>query len=302
MLAREITADLQKIRDGMHAGEKKELTSKRISFGTLTLRWDGSWDVSAVEGLPRASLLSPTPLSDKPTLVIRPWHQSGNVVSLREFSNNAFNQHHGMQSTERFGQGTDPDHDGITNELTLADLTAIAVFQAVMQVPGRVIPNDPEVERAIANGEFVFQRIGCAGCHIPRLPLEKRDWIYTEPNPYNPRGNLRVDETRSVKINLINPDLPQPRLLPASNNAMVIDVPAYTDLKLHDIGSSDGGDREPLDQNQAIWSPKFRQGNTRFLTKRLWGAANQPPYFQPWPVYDAPAIRARSPRRSGEQP
>jgi hypothetical protein len=30
-------------------------------------------------------------------------HQAANVVSLREFTNNAFNQHHGMQSTERFG-------------------------------------------------------------------------------------------------------------------------------------------------------------------------------------------------------
>ena len=279
MLAREITSDLQTIRDGIRPGQTKELVSKHIHYGKLTLREDGSWDTSEVEGLPRASTLSPTPLSDKPTLVIRPWHQSGNVVSLREFSNNGFNQHHGMQSTERFGLGTDPDHDGIVNELTRADLTAVAVFQAVMQVPGRVIPNDPEVEKAIANGELAFKRIGCATCHIPSLPLDKRDWVYTEPNPYNPRGNLRAEETRAVKISLIDPDLPQPRLVPPSNNAKVIDVPAYTDLKLHDIGSSDGGDREPLDQNQAVWSPRFRQGNTRFLTKRLWGAANQPPYF-----------------------
>ena len=48
--------------------------------------------------------------------------------------------------------------------------------------------------------------------------------------------------------------------------------------KLHDIlDPSDPG--EPLDMNQTPWTPKFRQGNRRFLTKRLWGAANEPPFF-----------------------
>jgi cytochrome c peroxidase len=30
---------------------------------------------------------------------------------------------------------------------------------------------------------------------------------------------------------------------------------------------------------QSLVSPKLREGNRRFLTKRLWGAANEPPYF-----------------------
>ena len=34
-----------------------------------------------------------------------------------------------------------------------------------------------------------------------------------------------------------------------------------------------------LDLNFFVWSPKFKAGNRRFLTKRLWGAANEPPYF-----------------------
>jgi CxxC motif-containing protein (DUF1111 family) len=28
-----------------------------------------------------------------------------------------------------------------------------------------------------------------------------------------------------------------------------------------------------------VWPEKFRAGNRKFLTKRLWGCANQPPYF-----------------------
>jgi CxxC motif-containing protein (DUF1111 family) len=31
--------------------------------------------------------------------------------------------------------------------------------------------------------------------------------------------------------------------------------------------------------NQPVWSPKFKSGNRKFLTRRLWGAGNQPPYF-----------------------
>src|SRR5437879_4004176 len=36
---------------------------------------------------------------------------------------------------------------------------------------------------------------------------------------------------------------------------------------------------EALDMNQSQWSKKLNGGNCRFLTKRLWGAANEPPYF-----------------------
>jgi hypothetical protein len=50
-------------------------------------------------------------------------------------------------------------------------------------------------------------------------------------------------------------------------------------FKLHDICEPDDPGAEPLDQNQTTWSPKFREGNRKFLTKRLWGAANEPPFF-----------------------
>jgi hypothetical protein len=144
MLARQMTEELQKIRDGIRLGETKALVAKGVSFGKLTLTKEGLWDTSKVEGLPRLSLLTTTS-HDPPTLVIRPWHQASNVVSLREFSNTAFNQHHGIQSTERFGLDTDLDGDGFKNEMTRADVTAVSVYQAVIAVPGRVIPRDPEI-------------------------------------------------------------------------------------------------------------------------------------------------------------
>lgn len=279
MLAREMTEDLQRIRDSMRPGDSRVLITKGVNFGRLHRRLDGTWDTREVNGLPRSSILSATSL-DPPSLVIRPWHQPGNSVSIREFTNTSLNHHHGIQTLERFGRNTDVDGDGYINELNRAAVTALSIYQATLPVPGRVIPNNPVVEEAIRNGEKVFVRIGCAECHIPQLPLSRKNWVYTEPNPYNPPGNLRVGDAPSLKVNLNDPALPQPRLRPSDENSAYILVPAFTDLKLHDItDAADDAAQEPLDMNQPVWSERFIQGNRKFITKRLWGAANEPPYF-----------------------
>jgi hypothetical protein len=276
MLARQITDDLQRIRDQIAPGETRALTSKGISFGQLARASDGAWLTERVTGLSAGSLAS-SGASNPPSLVIKPFHQAGAVVSLREFTNNAFNHHHGIQAEERFGVGADPDGDGFVDELTRADVTAVTVYQATLAVPGRVIPNDPAVEAAISNGETLFEEIGCASCHVPRLPLVDRGWIYTEPNPYNPPGNLRLGETPVYAVDLASNELPGPRLHPSGD---VLWVPAFTDFKLHDITTGpDDPNREPLDQHAAPGSPEFFAGNGRFLTRKLWGTANEKPYF-----------------------
>ena len=279
MVAREMTGDLQRIRDGMRRGETRILLSKGVSFGRLGWRANGLWDTSEVKGLPRQSLITATPL-DPPTLIVRPWHQAGNSVSLRDFTNTSFNHHHGIQTTERFGAGQDPDGDGFVNELTRADVTAATLFQAAMAVPGQVVPNDPVVERAILRGEKVFNDFGCAGCHVPALALSRENWNFTEPGPYNSAGNLRTGDARKVGMKLNDPALPQPRLGPAHPNDEQIWVPMYTDLKLHDVSLADDEmPVESLDMNWPVWAPKFSGGNRRFLTARLWGVANSGPYF-----------------------
>lgn len=278
MLARQITTDLQRIRDRLKPGQSLPLTSKGISFGTLSRTQDGLWDVSAVTGLSRLSLISSAAI-DPPTLIIRPWHQAGNVISLREFSNTAFNQHHGLQSTERFGWDSDPDGDGFVNELTRADITAISLYQAALPVPGRVIPRVPEIEAAVLRGEALFTKIGCATCHRSELPLDLPGLTYSEPNPFNPPGNLQLGDARTITMDLASDQLPSPRFpRPSTGNTLLL--PVYTDFKLHDITSGPGDpNNELLNMNFGPWSPKFSGGNQRFLTKRLWGAANEPPYF-----------------------
>jgi CxxC motif-containing protein (DUF1111 family) len=210
-------------------------------------------------------------------LIIHPFHQSGSVVSIRQFTNNAFNHHHGMQSAERFGDGVDADGDGFVNELTRADITAVTVFQATLPVPGQVVPRDPAVREAIEEGEELFGSISCASCHISALPLDEQGWIYTEPNPFNPSGNLQVGEADTLRVDLTRSDLPGKRLKPRHG---VVWVPAFTDLKLHDITSGPGDpNEEAIDINQPGGSPGFLGGNRTFLTKKLWGAANERPYF-----------------------
>jgi hypothetical protein len=277
MLARQMTAELEAIRDAIPPGGSKLLVTKGVSFGTISRLSDGRWDVTRVSGLPASSLTSAYS-TVPPSLLIRPFHQAGRVVSIREFTNNAFNHHHGMQSTERFGVGTDPDGDGIVDELTRADITAVSIFQATLAVPGRVIPRDREIEGAIKLGEASFSSIGCAYCHIPALPLTNSGWVFAEPNPFNPAGNLRQGEAPSFTIDLTSDKLPQPRLAPDKNG--VVYVPAYTDLKLHDISSGpEDPNGEALDMQKSAGSSEFFAGNRKFLTRRLWGVANEPPFF-----------------------
>ena len=134
MLAREMTVDLWAIRDAASTEAERsrqpvarELVSKGVGFGRITALPNGAYDTSAVRGVDA-------------DLIIRPFHQKGVVVSVREFSVNAYNHHHGMQAVERFGKartGTDDfDQDGVPDELTVGDITAATIFQAALNTPG----------------------------------------------------------------------------------------------------------------------------------------------------------------------
>lgn len=281
MLSRQITADLQAIRDNLAPSAAVSLTSKGIDYGVLARDAAGNWDVSQVEGLAAPSLATSGP-SDPPNLIIRPFHQASAVVSLREFANGATNHHLGIQTVERFGANTDPDQDGFQNELGVADVSALVAFKATLNVPGRVIPDDPAKRQAIQNGEQAFVNVGCSSCHVPSLPLDDNGWKLAEPNPFNPAGNLRTTDGYvathgTLIVDLTSPVLPGPR--PKVENG-VVEVFAFTDFKLHDITSGPNDPNvEKLDMNQLPGSPEFFAGNSRFLSAKLWGAADQMPYY-----------------------
>ena len=214
MLAREMSAELIAIREAAYEAALSEnrpvtriLLSKGVSFGHITVLPDGQVDPGLIEGVDW-------------DLIIKPFHQKGAVVSLREFTNNAMNHHHGMQSSERFGNGNDADNDGIHDELTTGDITAITIFQAALPAPRPARSQHPRVSRAVQRGGEVFHEIGCDGCHVSELILE--DNLFSEPNPYNPAGNLHPeDSTQPFEFNLVNSSR-SPLVKPLANGRVAV--------------------------------------------------------------------------------
>lgn len=261
MLAREMSEDLLAIRNAALLEAKssghtvtRALETKGVSFGAITAHANGSVDTSAVEGV-------------NADLIIRPFHQKGVVRSLREFSNNAFNHHHGMQSVERFGTG-DPDGDGVTGELTAGDITAATIWQAALNTPAQVIPGDPAAARAIARGERTFARTGCTTCHVPALEL--RSPRFTEPSPFNTPGNLRPEDVGRPYSFDLGAEGPLPRPERTKSGGLI--VRAYTDLKRHDL--CDAELQHYCNERVVQAGVSTRQ----FLTRKLWDAGSTAPY------------------------
>lgn len=264
MLAREMTEDLLGIRNEAIVRARANssnvtvaLITKGIHFGSITAAPGGAVDTSQVRGVNK-------------DLIVRPFHQKGAVVSLREFSNNAMNHHHGMQSTERFSflfpTILDPDGDGVIDELSVGDITAVTIFQAQLGTPGRVIPQDSRKRRAAEAGSLLFADIGCATCHVPALRLRRRFFI--EPNPFNPPGNLQT--SAHPLIFDLTRDGEKPRLERTSDGGAI--VRAYTDLKRHDLC----GTTDQFFCNEQI--PQAGISTREFLTRKLWDAGNSAPY------------------------
>jgi hypothetical protein len=112
---------------------------------------------------------------------------------------------------------------------------------------------------------------------VPKLPLDNEGWVFTEPNAFNPAGNRRVSDGPVLGVDLTSPQLPSPRLKPRNG---VVWVPAFTDLRLHDIcDGPDDPNIEPIDMHAPAGSPAFFAGNRKFVTRKLWGTANEAPYF-----------------------
>jgi hypothetical protein len=119
--------------------------------------------------------------------------------------------------------------------------------------------------------------IGCTSCHVPSLPLDDRGWVFSEPSPFNPAGNRRPEDGPVLRVNLNSRSLPSPRL---EADRGVVHVPAFTDLRLHDIcDGPDDPNIEPIDMHATPGTAAFFAGNRRFITRKLWGAANEAPYF-----------------------
>lgn len=269
MLSREMTTDLLSIKtQALYQAQRTglpvtaALETKGISFGTITANPDGSVDTTNCLGLDH-------------DLIIKPFHQAGRVVSLREFSNSAMNHHHGLQSEERFDlnpdAGKDFDEDGLAHELSLGDITAVTIYQAALGIPGQVLPDDKAGQQVVQTGEQLFSAIGCASCHVPEMKLSSP--LFVEPNPYNPPGNWS-DQAQSFSFDMTTTG-EGPYLEQDGEGAV---IRAYTDLKRHNLCDAEITYycNEQLSQGRP--DQQGEPGAFFFLTRKLWDVGNSAPY------------------------
>ena len=231
---------------------RREISAKGIDFGAITAHPNGFVYTSEVEGVDG-------------DLIVRPFSQKGVFRSLREFNNDAMVHHHGIENYERTGAFTDRDGDGVVNEMTPGDATALVAFLVTLPAPIQTVPEDPELRAVVELGREKFEAIGCALCHIPELPLESL--VFTEPNEFNVGRDLRPGAVESV----LEIDLSEysDKFRTDENGHYLI--PVFSDLRRHDMGE-DG----PLDNEHIV------QGGVpteQWMTRRLWGFASEPPFL-----------------------
>jgi cytochrome c peroxidase len=266
LLAREMTADLQQQRQSALATARTNATaqtialqSKGVDFGELTAHADGTVDLSQLAGVDA-------------DLVIRPFSQKGVITSLRQFTINALNHHHGMLATERYGArwtGSDDfDEDAISDEITDGDVTALVAWQATLPAPTIYQPENVQWQQAASVGQVLFDDIGCASCHRPALPL--RSTVFHDPGPYDAAGTRRATEDpHGTSYDMAM--LPWVAALPRNADGDLL-VPLYGDLKRHKIA-----DATVATLGNELLAQRFVERDV-FATTELWGIAATAPY------------------------
>jgi mono/diheme cytochrome c family protein len=297
-LAEEMTAELRArfdagVGEACASGARVDvaLEAKGVSFGSIGVECGGAVDGAGVEGV-------------NADLIVRPFQWKGIEPTLRSFSRGAEHNELGMQPVELSGDGVDGDGDGVADELSIPDLTAMAVYLAGQPRPVTELElNRLRLELAklgekdriaelglptlsrddvaqITHGEQLFAEIGCADCHRPALVID--DPVFSEPSrvtgyrddPF-PAGQpalaeeIRFDLTRDLPDNQFA--LGRRRLdlgnFERTRTGGAI-VRLYGDLKRHDMGP---GLAENVDETG--------HGASTWLTKELWGVGSSAEYL-----------------------
>lgn len=266
LLAREMTSELQAIRAGAlrearrtKQRVKRKLEAKGVEFGSVTAHPDGVLDLSGIEGVDT-------------DLVIRPFSQKGVIVSLRQFTVNALNHHHGIQGTERFGRRwtgeADFDGDGMRDELGEGDVSALVAWQATRPPPVNLTPDNPKWREAAQKGSALFDRLQCVSCHRRALPLDSA--VFRDPGPLDAAGTLRQGDVKAAAeydlgvYEWLNS-------LPRNEKGQIM-VPLFGDLKRHRMT-----DTQVAALGNELLAQRFVDRDV-FQTTELWGIASTAPY------------------------
>ncbi|MBT8141532.1 MAG: hypothetical protein KJO88_04140, partial [Gammaproteobacteria bacterium] len=163
LLGLEMTQDLQLLRQKAieNPGQEILLESKGVVFGSIIADTAGALDVSNIKGVDA-------------DLVVKPFGRKGETATVRDFDIEAMAFHLGMQANEAFGgEHADADNDGVRNEISEGDLSALSIFLTTMQPPHEHKPKHHK------QGKALFHEIGCASCHQPVLETRQKFLPYT---------------------------------------------------------------------------------------------------------------------------
>jgi hypothetical protein len=296
-LAEEMTTRLHSIRTEVRAtacangfAAPTALVAKGVGFGAIAAkRVQGSpcrveFDTSKVQGV-----------SDD--LVVRPFQWKGSFASLRSFNRNASHNELGMQAVKATGDGIDGDYDGVADELTIGDMTALTVYLAAQPRPtstvelaekGIIAPLESAEADQIRRGRGVLDQLGCSECHVPALRLN--DPIFSEPSQLAEYRDIKFPAGQDPVSRGVTPALPvsfdltndQPDNQIKDENGNVVHrlgslrkdnqgravVELFGDLKRHFMGRRLA---ESIDEEGT--------GAGTFLTENLWGVGSTAPYL-----------------------
>ena len=241
LAAKEMTFDLQRLRFKAATNPDRviPLTTHGVNFGSIVLdSQTGQLDLSNVQGI-------------DDDLVVRAFGRKGEFPSVRAFDLEAMSFHFGMQPIEVVGQNFDADNDGVENEITIGEISALHIFNTNLERP-----TVQGVTPASQAGAQHFSAFGCANCHKPFLDTRSPVLTYTFPEvPTDPQANPFY----SVDL----------RTTPAGFDPSPlggIRVPLFSDLKRHDMGPG---------LAESFGTPL----DSQFITARLWGVADTAPYL-----------------------
>ncbi len=263
------------------------LSAKGVRFGTLAMTRTATepcmveTDTSNLDGV-------------DPDLVIKAFGWKGNEPTIRSFTRGAAHNELGLQAVELIGD-VDGDYDGVINELTVGDMTALSIYMAGLERPVStlelaelgLVELAEEDRTDILAGEALFTQTGCASCHVPSM--EMNDTNFREPSQiagfYDiifPDGSapaahgltdasaivfdLAADQPNN-QITLENGEMQHLGAVARNENGVAV-AEWFTDFKRHDMGEALADPDDPLGIPAS-----------HFLTRSLAGVAVTGPWL-----------------------
>ena len=281
MLADEITSDLRDIRTAAVRWAQREhhpvtlkLQSKGIQYGRITGLPDGSADSSQVSGV-------------DPDLRVKPFNAQGSVFSIRQFAVDGLHNEMGLEDS------SDPEILAASNGervVTPSGMVLDGSLDKLSPPPPADTEHGNEIDPALVDhlefyllnyfkpahgqetaqtrlGRAVFNKIGCASCHIANLTVNHDRRVADVETVYDrERGLFNSLFSTAIPLFVVkddgsgNPALKQP----AGKPFVVKDI--FTDFKRHDVG--------PMFYERN-WDGTMQK---TFMTRPLWGTGSTGPW------------------------